>query len=1271
MKMTHIWRYSAAALQLLCILLLWPRHCMAHPGGFWYGMHNTPGYAQNFAEMHSQYKMNWVSTGIMDPTTFQALKDNGLRAINAPYFYDNYTHLREDSSKVGWYSFSFFLHLDAGGDTVAWQWNPDAGAEHVIQTSGVRVVDTFALNSTAWCFDPAHGDTAGSIRFWNKEFTSDKPEEIFLRVRYRSVPGGGSGALAYLTLKKHETQVTLLSDTINLSEVSDTLYHEFALRVSNSNQVAPWQTDIIVEWAGTRKMWVDWFGFDSPRGQDVGAGRVDEVIKDFARVYGFGGDSALLGIYMAEELYSDGNVYPQKRIDSLIKEVYINVEGWTEHHYLEWWDSRHQYGGRNAASYRLQKEKHHTWISYPFSGYNPFHKRVTPAGIIVDTTKYVSGLSPCQEGPNTACLQRTLDKVGQEFRFFKRFADSMNAGPVPGAGFVPFLQAKASWLRANPPNCTDTAMPWFEETRPPTDNEVRAQASLALANGANGLLYYVYGSVGDYADPATITVPCDGDSAVITFNNVRQIGFIDLPGVQSALHNWVGPFVDSLGYFFADPDCHWKGGGRVDPHSDSTGLVTFFDSVKSLTLSAPDDSAYVEAGIYELAGYDYFFLANRRAYDAIPQTIRVWLNRNPGMYYIVDQYSQDTALIGSLSGSLAFTTIVNPGEGRLFKIIPLQSTQPGGTQLRAILFRGQPPPKTYRIKEVLGDGSLGDSTLTGALPDSQVPFTTTFVAGETKTFKIFPGPSSVSGSSFPSTWQGGIPVSGNITIAAGRTWNILPPATISVAAGQNVTLDVSGPLNAVGSCPDSIEFRSAAANGQANDWYGIRFLGAGNVDLECVHVHHAYKGIWISNTSYTNTVTMTNCLFSKHTMAGVAVDANPASSISVANSEFRDWGYYGVQIHQGKVDVQANTFEGGGLNAIRIDGAYQQVITGGHMIANNFNGLTNPNATGIYIYGVTDDGLGANEYLLSDNTMTDWNGGNQVGIQLVNCSRALRFFETSIHAANGHPGYGILNNSTNVLIRGNINAAESRSEIFGTVYGLYCWSGINGDLDHATVRQCSFYSHGSTQNQGYGVWVSPYGKVDLGQLNDPGQNEFHGNCQASPPFYTVYNTHSDSYNVPAEGNHWDCVATCLVMLDDEGALGTPAPCSGGSVRLNGPTLSANPFQCCGYSKLVVQPQVSSDSLPTESGALANYPNPFNSSTVLSFSLREEGRADVAVYNILGQKVRTVFHGPLAAGSHQIVWDGQDDRDRPVPSGVYFFSVTADGKRHSKSMIVLK
>ena len=87
--------------------------------------------------------------------------------------------------------------------------------------------------------------------------------------------------------------------------------------------------------------------------------------------------------------------------------------------------------------------------------------------------------------------------------------------------------------------------------------------------------------------------------------------------------------------------------------------------------------------------------------------------------------------------------------------------------------------------------------------------------------------------------------------------------------------------------------------------------------------------------------------------------------------------------------------------------------------------------------------------------------------------------------------------------------------------------------------------------------------------------------------------------------------------------------------------------------------------------LGSFPNPFNHATSIEFSLPEAGFASFAIYNIMGQKVRTLESGYLNTGFHNTVWDGRDDFDNVVSSGVYICRLKTGEQVAAKQMMLMK
>jgi flagellar hook assembly protein FlgD len=113
-----------------------------------------------------------------------------------------------------------------------------------------------------------------------------------------------------------------------------------------------------------------------------------------------------------------------------------------------------------------------------------------------------------------------------------------------------------------------------------------------------------------------------------------------------------------------------------------------------------------------------------------------------------------------------------------------------------------------------------------------------------------------------------------------------------------------------------------------------------------------------------------------------------------------------------------------------------------------------------------------------------------------------------------------------------------------------------------------------------------------------------------------------------------------------------------------------------------------DTVPSlKTKLLGNYPNPFNpagtgrsSTTTIEFIIAErspatdgntEKNTELIIYNIKGQKVKTLYKGKIETGKHSVVWDGKDENDKPVSSGLYLYKLEAGKYNSIKKMLLIK
>jgi len=94
--------------------------------------------------------------------------------------------------------------------------------------------------------------------------------------------------------------------------------------------------------------------------------------------------------------------------------------------------------------------------------------------------------------------------------------------------------------------------------------------------------------------------------------------------------------------------------------------------------------------------------------------------------------------------------------------------------------------------------------------------------------------------------------------------------------------------------------------------------------------------------------------------------------------------------------------------------------------------------------------------------------------------------------------------------------------------------------------------------------------------------------------------------------------------------------------------------------------IDDDIIPKSFFVAHNYPNPFNVSTTIRYSLSSEADITIEIYDLMGRKIDVLFNGNQQAGEHSIIWNAAE-----VSSGVYFYNINAGDYNISKRCLLLK
>jgi len=148
-----------------------------------------------------------------------------------------------------------------------------------------------------------------------------------------------------------------------------------------------------------------------------------------------------------------------------------------------------------------------------------------------------------------------------------------------------------------------------------------------------------------------------------------------------------------------------------------------------------------------------------------------------------------------------------------------------------------------------------------------------------------------------------------------------------------------------------------------------------------------------------------------------------------------------------------------------------------------------------------------------------------------------------------------------------------------------------------------------------------------------------------------------------QGLSWELLTSTTEKMQDLSLVLNGNELSGWAVGKNGSILY--------YKKGKVTTIIPDDNLPREIVLWQNYPNPFNPTTTIRYDLHSTGKVVLTIYNMVGQKVKTLVNETQTPGNKIITWDGRDDSGNLVSSGIYIYRLHAGFETQTKKMLFLK
>ncbi len=285
--------------------------------------------------------------------------------------------------------------------------------------------------------------------------------------------------------------------------------------------------------------------------------------------------------------------------------------------------------------------------------------------------------------------------------------------------------------------------------------------------------------------------------------------------------------------------------------------------------------------------------------------------------------------------------------------------------------------------------------------------------------------------------------------------------------------------------------------------------------------------------------------------------------------------------------------------------------------------------------------------------------------------------ELVLDGGNGHTNTLSVQNS---LVEGGLDGVQSIG------YNIIEWADNNLDEDPLfygtgdnpfALSESSPCIDAGTLELPYGVVLPAYDLAGnprvCGNGIDMGAYEFPGNAA---PIYLVMENATLSWQMPAGFN----ATGYNVYLDDEFQSTVSAFLNeytfndliiGNSYIAGVSALYGTEETAIIPLEFIYDPVSAEEEIPISQIQIINYPNPFNPETKIVFNLPEEGNVKLEIYNIKGQKVKTLLDCYMSPGRSEMIWNGKDDNGKLVGSGVYFYQLQTPSKSYVRKCMLLK
>jgi len=354
------------------------------------------------------------------------------------------------------------------------------------------------------------------------------------------------------------------------------------------------------------------------------------------------------------------------------------------------------------------------------------------------------------------------------------------------------------------------------------------------------------------------------------------------------------------------------------------------------------------------------------------------------------------------------------------------------------------------------------------------------------------------------------------------------------------------------------------------------------------------------------------------------------------------------------LDAEGAAARRNGSAGIIVGGGAQYNLIGGDNISDgnviSGNGLDDPidgRAAGIHIFGATTC-------------------FNRVAGNLIGTDRA-----SEVVIGNRGHGIGLYSGAHHNVIGGD--TFRQSNEITGSEgAGIF----LSGPQTRNNLLRRNFI----TDNDGLGIdlrdsaqaGIEPPRITTVGRLHTAGPRLVAGLDAPPGARIDIYNVDSPDPSGAGEGNLYlaSTYANANGRFEFYLPAAPPVPIILTATATDAENNSSE-FSVNGYSPDATGVEDTPGALPLEFSLAQNYPNPFNLETGIVFTLPHRVRATLTVYNVLGQRVRTLADQPYSPGEYEVVWNGRNDEGHEVASGMYLYRLEAADYLATRKMILIK